>query len=88
MRLGPIKKKLVYHPRPRLNSWPQVYKNTICRASGILSGKHTFLLATLLTTGPVVWQFVVVVTVQAKRRTLFVWETVVFIFDVSLSQIS
>ena len=30
---------------------------------GILSGKHVFLLATLLTMGPVAWQFVVVVTV-------------------------
>ena len=46
-----------------------------------------FLLASLLTLGQVVWQFVVVVTVIAKRRTLFVWETVAFIFDVSLSQI-
>ena len=42
-----------------------------------------FLLASLLTLGLIVWQFVVVVTVA---RTLLVWETVVFIFDVSFSQ--
>ena len=58
-------------------------KNTICRVFGVLSSKHVFLLASLLTLGLIVWQFVVVVTVA---RTLLVWETVVFIFDVSLSQ--
>ena len=62
-------------------------ENTICRMFGVLSSKHMLLLASLLTLGPVVWQFVVVVTVQAKRRTLLVWETFVLIFDVSLSQI-
>ena len=30
MRLGPIKKKLVYHPRPRLNSWPHRIFFFIC----------------------------------------------------------
>ena len=35
----------------------------ICRVSGVLSSKHKFLLASLLTLGPVVWQFVVVVAV-------------------------
>ena len=42
-------------------------KNTICRVFGVLSSKHIFLLASLLTLGPVVWQFVVVVTVYISQ---------------------
>ena len=38
-------------------------KITICKVFGVLSSKHILLLASLLTLGPVVWQFVVVVTV-------------------------
>ena len=53
----------IFHMKNKVVMNCKFKKNTICRVFGVLSSKHMFLLASLLTLGPVVWQFAVVVTV-------------------------